>query len=306
MSHRLPVDSPGWSWPQRKAALLMYPSYMVAIAGRVAMDAALPAMLLDQHLLCGPADTARLLSTGVMFYSLGKVVGGGVIDRVGGALTFTVTMVTAGIMQGLCSVSGSVSHMSLLWGIWRLAAAGFWPAMNKVVASWWDEDSFGQAWSILSTSSKVGAISGGVMAASILRVASWRVLLRVASALLAASGGMMMLFLRDGPGTGGDDTKRATPRSADGFVLPMPPVGEPSALAPGSKAVAAGRAELSYPGVPTPRNAVAAVSVCLCLLLLSPYSHYVKRRRRHLCIWPLTYGHSIKRVIRRRRYCCVY
>ena len=245
----------------------MYPSYMVAIAGRVAMDAALPAMLLDQHLLCSPADTARLLSTGVMFYSLGKVVGGGVIDRVGGALTFTVTMVTAGIMQGLCSVSGSVSHMSLLWGIWRLAAAGFWPAMNKVVASWWDEDSFGQAWSILSTSSKVGAISGGVMAASILRVASWRVLLRVASALLAASGGMMMLFLRDGPGTGGDDTKRATPRSADGFVLPMPPVGEPSALAPGSKAVAAGRAELSYPGVPTPRNQPLSVSACVCLCL---------------------------------------
>jgi hypothetical protein len=28
--------------------------------------------------------------------------------------------------------------------VWRLAAACFWPAMNKVVASWWDEDGFGQ------------------------------------------------------------------------------------------------------------------------------------------------------------------
>ena len=232
----------------------MYPSYMVAIAGRVAMDAALPAMLLDKQLVCSPADTARLLSTGVMFYSLGKVVGGGVIDRVGGTLTFTVTMITAGIMQGLCSISNSVSHMSLLWGIWRLAAAGFWPAMNKVVASWWDENSFGQAWSILSTSSKVGAISGGVMAASVLRVASWRVLLRVASALLAVSGGMMMLFLRDGPGAGGDDPSPSTPRSADGFVLPMPPVGEPSTRASSIKPAPIARAELSYPGVPTPLN----------------------------------------------------
>ena len=58
------------------------------------MDAALPAMLLDATLACTPADTARLLSTGVMFYSLGKVVGGGLIDRVGGALTFTTTMLT--------------------------------------------------------------------------------------------------------------------------------------------------------------------------------------------------------------------
>jgi hypothetical protein len=67
---------------------------MAAIAGRVAMDAALPAMLLDATLACTPADTARLLSTGVMFYSLGKVLGGGLIDRVGGALTFTTTLLT--------------------------------------------------------------------------------------------------------------------------------------------------------------------------------------------------------------------
>ncbi len=230
---------------------------MVAIAGRVAMDAALPAMLLDQQLACSPADTARLLSTGVMFYSLGKVVGGGLIDRVGGALTFMTTMLTAGAMQGLCSISNSVNQMSLLWGVWRLAAACFWPAMNKVTTSWWDEDGFGQAWSILTTSSKLGAISGGIMAASILRVASWRVLLRTASTLLALSGGMMMLFLRDGPGTSGSDAsfvqssaaRDSVIRFQHGFQLPVPPVGEkiPGASASSAlKALPDSRAEVSY------------------------------------------------------------
>jgi len=229
---------------------------MAAIAGRVAMDAALPAMLLDQPLGCSPADTARLLSTGVMFYSLGKVVGGGLIDRVGGALTFMTTILTAGVMQGLCSMSNSVNQMSVLWGAWRLAAACFWPAMNKVTTSWWDEDGFGQAWSILTTSSKLGAISGGIMAASILRVASWRVLLRAASMLLAVSGGMMVLFLRDGPGTSGSDMNlpysnaagNSVARFQNGFHLPVLPSGEepPEISSNALKGLPNGRTDVSY------------------------------------------------------------
>lgn len=258
MSHRLHGR---WSWGQKKAALLMYPSYMAAIAGRVAMDAALPAMLLDRQLACSPTDTARLLSTGVMFYSLGKVVGGGIIDRIGGAVTFMATMMTAGTMQGMCSMSNNVGQMSLLWGVWRLAAACFWPAMNKVVASWWDEHEFGQAWSILTTSSKLGAIAGGIMAASILRVASWRALLRVASMLLAASGGMMILFLRDGPGAVDNGTPLASTstirdpaarRDKNGFQLPVTPVGEGGtgdSHNSRNTATSVGDVKLSYPRV---------------------------------------------------------
>lgn len=188
-----------WNAGQWRATALMYPAYAAAIFSRTAIDAALPAMLLDPTNAFTPADTATLLSTGVAFYSVGKLVGGAAADKLGGARTFTLTMLNSAVMQLLISSSSSINAMALFWGISRLGGGSFWPAMNKVAASWWDDDQFGEAWSILTTSSRLGAIFGGLSAGVVLRMASWRTLLRVAGAFLAITGSAMGLFLKAGP-----------------------------------------------------------------------------------------------------------
>jgi MFS family permease len=71
--------------------------------------------------------------------------------------------------------------------------------MNKVVGSWWDKEEFGAAWSIMTTSSRVGAVLGGLTASFLLRVSGWRTLLRTASGFIAITSVGMMLFLRNGP-----------------------------------------------------------------------------------------------------------
>ena len=188
-----------WSAGQWKATALMYPSYAAAIFGRTAIDAALPAMILDPANGFTPADTATLLSTGVMFYSFGKLFGGAAADKLGGATTFACTMLNSGLMLFLISSTSSINAMSLFWGMARLGGGSFWPAMNKVTASWWDDKQFGQAWSILTTSSRVGAIIGGLSAGVLLRVSNWRMLLRFASVCSVLTGGAMALFLKAGP-----------------------------------------------------------------------------------------------------------
>ena len=66
----------GWSAAQWTQMIVMYPSYMSALFSRATMDACLPAMLADAALQATTADVAALLSTGVAFYSVGKLLGG--------------------------------------------------------------------------------------------------------------------------------------------------------------------------------------------------------------------------------------
>eukprot|EP01049_Picozoa_sp_SAG25_P009375 SAG25_NODE_923_length_4749_cov_2.689032_6_plen_337_part_00 len=201
-----------WSPGQWRAVLVMYPVYLAALFARASLDASLPAMLTDTSLGCTPADTAAMLSTGVGFYSVGKLLGGSVTDWLGAPLTFTATVFNGGVMMVLTSLSRSMRPMSLWWGLSRLGGACFWPSMMKLTSSWFDEQGFGGAWSVLTTSSRVGAIVGGLTAGAVMRQrwGSWRAILRISGALQLLMAGVMALLLRSGP-----VTRAQRPKSAD-------------------------------------------------------------------------------------------
>ncbi len=180
-------------------ALLYHQSYMAALFSRATLDACLPAMLADAALACTPADSATMLSTGVAFYSVGKLFGGTVCDLVGAKETFTATVLNSGVMCLIVSFSSNMRTMGFWWGISRAGGACYWPAMIKLTSSWWDELSFGEAWSLLTTSSRLGAIVGGLTASIVLRLSSWRTIMRIAGMNLIAMGTIELLFLRTGP-----------------------------------------------------------------------------------------------------------
>jgi sugar phosphate permease len=82
----------------------------------------------------------------------------------------------------------------------------------KLTSSWFDEQGFGGAWSVLTTSSRVGAIVGGLTAGAVMRQrwGSWRAILRISGALQLLMAGVMALLLRSGP-----VTRAQRPKSAD-------------------------------------------------------------------------------------------
>jgi sugar phosphate permease len=174
---------------------------MAALFSRATLDACLPAMLADTALGCTPADSAAMLSTGVAFYSVGKLFGGTVSDILGAKETFTATVLNSGVMCLIVSFSSNMRAMGLWWGISRAGGACYWPAMIKLTSSWWDESSFGEAWSLLTTSSRLGAIVGGLTASIVLRLSSWRTIMRIAGLNLCLMGTVELLFLRQGPVT---------------------------------------------------------------------------------------------------------
>ena len=174
---------------------------MAALFSRATLDACLPAMLADTALGCTPADSATMLSTGVAFYSVGKLFGGTACDMFGAKETFTATVLNSGVMLIIVSFSSNMRTMGLWWGISRAGGACYWPAMIKLTSSWWDDSSFGEAWSLLTTSSRLGAIVGGLTASVVLRLSSWRTIMRIASVNLLVMGTVELLFLRTGPVT---------------------------------------------------------------------------------------------------------
>ena len=97
----------------------------------------------------------------------------------GAPLTYTVTVVNGGVMMVLTSLSGSMRPMGLWWGLSRIGGACYWPAMMKITASWFDESSFSEAWSLLTTSSRLGAILGGLTASAVLQRSTWYVAQRI-------------------------------------------------------------------------------------------------------------------------------
>ena len=119
-----------WNAGQWKATALMYPSYAAAIFGRTAMDAAMPAMLLDPANAFTAADTATLLSTGVAFYSVGKIVGGAAADK---TRTTAPSHGTAWSSMPACHAAGGARRLHTLspWLARAARAPSCWPPSRR-------------------------------------------------------------------------------------------------------------------------------------------------------------------------------
>ncbi len=81
----------------------------------------------------------------------------------------------------------------------QFAKAGGWPAMTKIVGQWYPERRYGQVWSIISTSSRVGTIAAGLVLGYLLRIVGWRTVFLVSSLLTGGVVVLLYFFLRETP-----------------------------------------------------------------------------------------------------------
>jgi sugar phosphate permease len=81
----------------------------------------------------------------------------------------------------------------------QFAKAGGWPAMTKIVGSWYPESRYGQVWSIISTSSRVGTIAAGLVLGYLLSLISWRSVFVTSAVLTGGVVVLTFLFLKGRP-----------------------------------------------------------------------------------------------------------
>ena len=63
---------------------------------------------------------------------------------------------------------------ALLNFIGQFFKSGGWPAMAKIIGDWYPRKRYGRTWSIISTSSRVGTISAGLLLGALLLILPWR------------------------------------------------------------------------------------------------------------------------------------
>lgn len=118
----------------------------------------------------------QVASLSTLAYMVGKVAFGPVIDRLGGRVCFLVSLTLVALFGGLGAFAPSLGGLTLLYSLNRLAGAGGWGAMVKMVPDWFAERSRAFAFAVLSLSFVFGGVVATLLAGSISKASggNWR------------------------------------------------------------------------------------------------------------------------------------
>ena len=106
----------------------------------------------------------QLASLSTLAYMVGKVAFGPVIDRLGGRVCFLVSLALVALFGGLGAFVPSLGGLTLAYSLNRLAGAGGWGAMVKLVPDWFAERSRAFAFAVLSLSFVFGGVIATLLA----------------------------------------------------------------------------------------------------------------------------------------------
>ncbi len=153
---------------KQKIALLatMYLAYVMAIFSSSSLEVSMPAALDDRSLRLNETDFALALSAGQVATVVGKLFCGFVVDLRGASTAFHEALLLIGVIMlvGICCVSVGLNKLALLSFVGlKLAKSALWPAMAKAAKAAFDSSIFGRVWGVLVTSSRFGAVCGGLV-----------------------------------------------------------------------------------------------------------------------------------------------
>jgi sugar phosphate permease len=181
----------GWSSSQRAALALTYLGYATCMLCKSAVDVAVPVAQLDAAMALSHAATARMLSAGNSAYTVGKLLGGGLTDALGGGRMLTLTSLVTAASFTVISRARSLSALTAAWALARLFMAAGYPAGTAICDQHFQGNGLGLALGVFSTSSRVGAVLGSVCLGTLLSPSvglSWRGVLGVSAGLSLAVG----------------------------------------------------------------------------------------------------------------------
>ncbi len=93
-----------------------------------------------------------VVSAGIFAYALGKLVGGGLSDFLGGRRNFLLGMAGTVLFTAVFALGGSIPIFTMAWVGNRGIQAIGWPGMVKIASRWFPYSSYGMAMGVLSLS----------------------------------------------------------------------------------------------------------------------------------------------------------
>jgi sugar phosphate permease len=188
-----------WTSAHTATFALMYLAYACGMGTRGGMDLAFFGAQKENVL--SVTQFSALLTSGTAAYATGKLLGGPLVDYLGGR-TILVTLTS---LMGLSFISiGRTKNpvvMSALWSFSRIVHSLGWPAMSVLMRNWFSRLSNGAFInSVLSTSSRAGAWFGPFISGYLLDVlGSWQTLAGGIGTFALAVSATLYTFLKESP-----------------------------------------------------------------------------------------------------------
>ena len=179
--------------------LTMYVGYAAFMLCRNTLGAASTAMIEDPDLAMNTASYGRLMSWHSAGAIAGKLVTGIGADLLGGRRMFLIALALTAVANIGFAMSTSLTSMGVFNFLGQFFKAGGWPAMTKLVAEWYPQKKYGQVWSIISTSSRVGTICAGLFLGFLIGVMPWRAVFVVSAVFTLFVVVGAFFLLKNGP-----------------------------------------------------------------------------------------------------------
>ena len=177
----------------------MYIGYAALMLCRNTLAACSVQMMQDPTLNIDEASYGHLMAWHSAGAIMGKLVTGPGADLLGGRRMFLLALSLTAIANVGFAFSSTFTLFAAFNFFGQAAKAGGWPAMVQLVRSWFPSTRYGQVWSVIATSSRVGTIAAGLLFGFLLTLLDWRSVFLVSAALTAVIVFALYFTLKEQP-----------------------------------------------------------------------------------------------------------
>jgi len=177
----------------------MYIGYAALMLCRNTLAACSVQMMQDPTLDIDEASYGHLMAWHSAGAIMGKLVTGPGADLLGGRRMFLLALSLTAIANVGFAFSSTFTLFAAFNFFGQAAKAGGWPALVQLVRSWFPSTRYGQVWSVIATSSRVGTIAAGLLFGFLLTMLDWRSVFLVSAALTAGIVVLLYFTLKERP-----------------------------------------------------------------------------------------------------------
>jgi len=139
--------------------------------------------ILEKEFNWSETDYAHLVMAFTAAYAIGLLIAGGIIDRIGTKLGYTISILIWSIAGMLHAVARTVTGFALARIGLGLGEAGNFPAGVKTVAEWFPKQERGLATGIFNSGTSVGVVMALLIVPLILNFGTWKDVFWITGAL---------------------------------------------------------------------------------------------------------------------------
>lgn len=156
--------------------------------------------LLQESFSASKEQVGIIASVGTMAYAAGKLLNGGLVDRIGARRGYLIALASVALFGAAGAFAPSIAMLAVFYGFNRYSGAAAWPAMIKFIPTWFGLSKTASVIGVLSLSYVLGGVAAVLVARQIVEFGGgWSAVMGWPSLMLVVLLVGAMLLVRTGP-----------------------------------------------------------------------------------------------------------